>query len=55
MRTTLFRLAQYFGWTEILRRDIQFLSFPEDDGHAGRPAAVGLAERFLSDEPRRPR
>jgi hypothetical protein len=29
LRTTLFRLAQYFGWTEILRRDIQFLSFPE--------------------------
>ena len=29
-RTTLFRFAQYFGWTEILRRDIQFLSFPED-------------------------
>ncbi|MDP8909325.1 MAG: hypothetical protein M3N47_09480, partial [Chloroflexota bacterium] len=29
IRTTLFRLAQYFGWTEILRRDIQFLSFPE--------------------------
>ena len=27
--TTLFRLAQYFGWSEILRRDIQFLSFPE--------------------------
>jgi hypothetical protein len=31
LKTTLFRLAQYFGWTEILRRDIQFLSFPEDD------------------------
>lgn len=30
LRTTLFRLAQYFAWTEILRRDIQFLSFPED-------------------------
>jgi hypothetical protein len=29
IRTTLFRLAQYFGWTEILRRNIQFLSFPE--------------------------
>jgi hypothetical protein len=29
--TTLFRLAQYLGWTEILRRDIQFLSFPEAD------------------------
>jgi hypothetical protein len=28
-RTTLFRLTQYLGWTEILRRDIQFLSFPE--------------------------
>jgi hypothetical protein len=27
--TTLFRIAQYFGWSEILRRDIQFLSFPE--------------------------
>lgn len=28
--TTLFRIAQYFGWTELLRRDIQFLSFPEE-------------------------
>jgi hypothetical protein len=26
VETTLLRLAQYFGWTEILRRDIQFLS-----------------------------
>jgi hypothetical protein len=30
LRTTLFRFAQYFGWTEILRRDIQFLNFPND-------------------------
>ena len=29
LRTTVFRFAQYFGWAEILRRDIQFLSFPE--------------------------
>jgi hypothetical protein len=29
--TTVFRFAQYFGWAEILRRDIQFLSFPEAD------------------------
>ena len=29
-KTTLFRFAQYFGWTEILRRDIQYLSFPEN-------------------------
>ena len=28
--TTLFRFAQYFGWAEILRREIQFLSFPEE-------------------------
>ncbi len=28
--TTLFRFAQYFGWVEILRREIQFLSFPEE-------------------------
>ena len=30
-QTTLFRLAQYFGWTELLRRDIQFLAFPDED------------------------
>ena len=29
--TTLFRFAQYFGWAEILRREIQFLSFPEEE------------------------
>lgn len=29
VRSTVFRLAQYFGWTEIMRGDIQFLSFPE--------------------------
>lgn len=29
--TTLFRLAQYLGWTEILRREVQYLSFPEED------------------------
>jgi len=31
VESTLFRLAQYFGWSEILRRKIQFLSFPEDE------------------------
>ena len=29
--TTLFRLAEYFGCTEILRRKVRFLSFPEDE------------------------
>jgi hypothetical protein len=27
LRSTLFRLAQYFGWAEILRREIQLLRF----------------------------
>jgi hypothetical protein len=28
-KTTLYRVAQYLGWVEILHRDIQFLKFPE--------------------------
>jgi hypothetical protein len=50
LQTTLFRLAQYFGWTEILRRDIQFLSFPEDD--ATRRVAhlqSEISKQFLTD------
>jgi hypothetical protein len=51
LRTTLFRLAQYFGWTEILRRDIQFLSFPEDD-ETRRVSELqeAIAQCFRSDE-----
>src|SRR5215218_3638040 len=51
MWTTLFRMAQYFGWTEILRRDIQFLSFPEDD-ETRRVAHLQaeIARCFLDDE-----
>jgi hypothetical protein len=50
LRTTLFRLAQYFGWTEILRRDIQFLSFPEaDDTRRVARLQSEIAKRFLSD------
>ena len=50
LRTTLFRLAQYFGWTEILRRDIQFLSFPEDD-ETRRVAHLQseISKRFLTN------
>ena len=48
--TTLFRLAQYFGWTEILRRDIQFLSFPEDeDTRKVAWLQSEIARGFLSD------
>ena len=52
LKTTLFRMAQYFGWTEILRRDIQFLSFPEDDA-TRRVAQLQskISKRFLTDNP----
>jgi hypothetical protein len=52
LNTTLFRLGQYFGWSEILRRDIQFLSFPDDETtrRVGRLQSE-IAERFLTDEP----
>lgn len=48
--STLFRLAQYFGWTEILRRKIQFLSFPEDD-ETRKVARLqsDIAQCFLTD------
>ncbi len=53
--TTLFRFAQYFGWTEILRREIQFLSFPtaqetRDVADLQQRIAERLA-RSAADEP----
>jgi hypothetical protein len=48
--TTLFRIAQYFGWTELLRRDIQFLAFPEDeDTRKVAHLQFRIAKCFLSD------
>jgi hypothetical protein len=45
--TTLFRIAQYFGWSEILRRDIQFLSFPEaTDTQRVIGLQTAIAKRF---------
>lgn len=53
--TTLFRFAQYFGWTEILRREIQFLSFPTaDETRAVADLQYLIAERIATsatDEP----
>jgi hypothetical protein len=49
-RTTLFRLAQYFGWSEILRRDIQFLSFPGDaDTRRVAHLQSQISKCFLTD------
>jgi hypothetical protein len=50
-RTTLFRFAQYFGWTEILRRDIQFLSFPEaDDTRRVAQLQSSIARRLATSD-----
>ena len=51
LTSTLFRLAQYFGWSEILRRDIQFLSFPEDeDTQKVADLQSRIAGCFLTDD-----
>jgi hypothetical protein len=53
--TTLFRFAQYFGWTEILRRDIQFLSFPEDeDTRSVAQLQSSIARRLASSDAKEP-
>jgi hypothetical protein len=50
IRSTVFRLAQYFGWTEILRRKIQFLSFPDDkDTRKVAQLQANIAHCFLTD------
>jgi hypothetical protein len=47
--TTLFRVAQYFGWTEILRRGVQFLSFAEaDETREVARLQKEISERFLT-------
>ena len=50
--TTLFRFAQYFGWAEILRREIQFLSFPEEQDTKDVAKLLGaVAARLALSEP----
>lgn len=50
--TTLFRFAQYFGWAEILRREIQFLSFPEEqDTRCVAELLAKVAARIAASEP----
>jgi len=52
VENTLYVVAQYLGWSEILRREIQFLSFADSE----RTRAVAdrqrrIVELFQSDEP----
>ena len=52
VQNTLYVLAQYFGWSEILRREIQFLSF--SDSNTTRAVADrqrDVLELFQSDDP----
>jgi hypothetical protein len=52
VQNTLYVLAQYFGWSEILRREIQFLSF--SDSKTTRDVADRqreVLECFQSDDP----
>jgi hypothetical protein len=50
LRSTLFRIAQYFGWAEILRREIQLLRF-ESAGDTRRTAYFLslVVRRFATD------
>jgi hypothetical protein len=52
LENTLYVVAQYFGWTEILRREIQFMSF--SDSKQSRAVADRLRRvvgRFQDDDP----
>jgi hypothetical protein len=52
VQNTLYVVGQYFGWTEILRREIQFMSFSDSErtrNVAKRQRRV--VELFQSDKP----
>lgn len=52
VQNTLYVVGQYFGWSEILRREIQFLSF--SDSKRTRSVAVcqqRIVDAFQSDAP----
>lgn len=56
VRNTVYVVGQYFGWSEILRREIQFLSY--SDSNKTRVVADcqrGIVEKFQSDEEHRGR
>jgi hypothetical protein len=51
LESTLYVFAQFFGWREIIRREIQFLRFPRDaETRATAQLMLGIAETFLSNE-----
>jgi hypothetical protein len=50
--STLYVVGQYFGWTEILRRELQFLDFRKrQQTHKVARAQDQIATLFSSDDP----
>jgi hypothetical protein len=49
MTGTLFRLAQYFGWAEIVRREVQLLRFESDDTRRTAYFLSLVMRRFATD------
>ena len=51
LESTLYVFAQFFGWREIIRREIQFLRFPRDAETRGTARLLqDIDETFLSNE-----
>jgi hypothetical protein len=51
VQNTLYVIGQYFAWSEILRREIQFLSFTDSArSRAVAERQLGIVEAFQSDE-----
>jgi hypothetical protein len=51
LESTLYVFAQFFGWREIIRREIRFLRFPKDEEtrEVGR-LLRDIGEAFLTDD-----
>jgi hypothetical protein len=51
LQSTLYVFAQFFGWREIIRREVQFLRFPRDEQtrETGR-LIQRIGEAFLTDD-----
>jgi hypothetical protein len=52
--STLYRVGDYFGWTEILRRGLQFLDLGDDRRTRELSQLLALVSRMFSDTSRYP-
>jgi hypothetical protein len=51
LQSTLYVFAQYFGWREIIRSEVQFLRFPRDTQTRDTARLLqDIGETFLTDE-----